>query len=124
MTIFQFGRFLGYTTVFFYVLTLMNYVVKYVNKNHFKVNKTVMKYMVRYHHIWGFLAVAALIGHMSIQFNYFGFNPTGFTAAVLLLFQAGLGAFGKKNRKVKWWLPLHRFVAVAMVVAILVHVLL
>ena len=129
----ELGEFLGILIIISYGLTLLSFILKWLNK-HFKKpiyeiewlkNKfpKVMKYFVKYHRFFGFLAVLFILLHFGVQFSRYGVNLTGALAAGLIFLQVGIGIYGfKKSKGSKTWLWLHRSVAVMIGVAILIHI--
>ena len=127
---YEIGGFFGICIIILYVLTILNYVMKFLNKRYGqKLKKHVvftksLKCIVRYHKLFGLLTIAFLLVHFLIQFTYYGLSVTGAIAAGVLLLQVALGIYGTKaqSKKNKTWLYFHRSIAVALLVAILVHV--
>lgn len=133
LVLYDLGEMLGYTTVVLYTLTVMNYVVKRIQKHfgkaiarHDRVNKAFkffMKKIVRYHKVLGIATVLTLLAHFGIQFSWYGIHPTGALAGSLLILQVGLGIYGaKKKKKGKTWLWLHRLIALLLLIAIYIHI--
>ena len=127
------GEFLGFLIIFFYSLTILNYIVKFVNKKFKKQinkNKTfasyymkVMRFIVKNHRYFGFAAVIFLLFHFLIQFVTHGLSITGILAASIMVLQIGLGIYGHKvKKKGKTWLMIHRSVAVMIFIAIVIHI--
>lgn len=127
------GELLGVAIIFFYSLTMLNYVVKFVNKKFKKQinnNKTFaanymkfMRFIVKNHRYFGFLAVLFLVLHFLIQFTSYGVSITGGIAASIMIFQILLGMYGfKAKKKGKNWLIIHRSIAVMILMAILIHI--
>lgn len=127
------GELLGGAIIFFYSLTILNYVVKFVNKKFKKQinkNKTFaanymkfMRFIVKNHRYFGFLAVLFLVLHFLIQFTTYGLSITGAIAASIMILQIILGIYGfKVKKKGKSWLMIHRTVAAMILIAILIHI--
>lgn len=127
------GEFLGAMIIFFYSLTILNFIVKFVNKKFKKQinkNKTVstyylkaMRFIVRNHRYFGFTAVLFVLLHFSVQLVTHGPSITGIIAASIMVLQIGLGIYGHKTKKKgKAWLMIHRSVAVMILIAILIHI--
>jgi hypothetical protein len=127
------GEFLGGAIIFFYSLTILNYIVKFVNKKFKKQinkNKTFaanymkfMRFIVKNHRYFGFLAVLFLALHFTIQFMAHGLSITGAFAASIMILQIFLGIYGfKVKKKGKYWLITHRTIAVMLLIAILIHI--
>ncbi len=129
------GSFLGWTLIAFYAATLLNYLLKAVNR---KFGKTIsanpgakkfmgvlMKIFVKNHRLFGFGTILLLLSHFVVQFSRMGVNLTGALAATLLLLQVGLGIYGSTGNRKRGgaWFVLHRTVAVLIAVAVVVHLL-
>ena len=129
------GVLFGVLVILLYILTILNYVVKAVNrsfgarmKTHAKAYRlftTCMRFMVKYHRVFGASTLLFLIIHVFIQYNNYGYiNQAGVVAAGVLLVQVALGIYGSKvKRRPKSWLYIHRAVAVLLPIAIAIHVL-
>ncbi len=129
------GKVLGWLIVAGYGLTLLNYVVKWVNRKWImKMSKeepiriryqVFMRFIIKNHRFFAMFTTIALITHFIIQYLSWGFYITGLIAGSLLILQGVLGGFGHyvKKKKSGRWLYAHRIVAVLMLVAIFVHVL-
>lgn len=129
------GRFLGWLIVAGYLLTVLNYFVKLINRkiiskkpadSRLRKNYTVlMRFIVKYHRYIALATTLILIVHFIIQYLVWGFYITGLIAAALLILQGFVGAYGTYVRKKKSgpWLYIHRTLAVLLPIAILVHIL-
>lgn len=115
--------------------TILNYCVKLMNRKFGKkisasplgkkIMKLLMTIFVRNHRYFGFTAVALLLIHFLIQFTTYGINVAGAMAALLLILQAGLGAYAiakKKPRHGAWFIA-HRTTAVLLILMIALHVI-
>ena len=130
----EFGGVLGFLIIFFYALTILNYILKYINKrykNEIKKNELFSKYfhkllkiIVKYHKVFGFMTVAFILLHFAIQYTNYRLSITGIIAAACMLLQVILGAYGvyTKKRGGKW-LMLHRAIAALIMLTILIHVI-
>lgn len=127
------GEFLGGTIIFLYVLTILNFFVKWVNKKFraqikkndlvFKGFSMFMKVIVKYHKLFGVMTIGALLLHFLVQFFTYGLSLTGAMAASVLIFQVVLGGYGfYKKKRGGLWLKLHRGIAVLLMIAIYLHV--
>jgi len=134
--LYQFGNLFGWLTVIFFAATVLNYVIKFINKKWGKklsaspaiksLLSFFMKLFVKNHKIWGFLAFFSLMIHFIIQFLKFGLSISGLLAAGLLILQVLLGMYAvstKRPRKGTWFL-LHRCIALALILGVAFHVLL
>lgn len=127
------GELLGWLLVITLTSTILNYCIKFVNKHFGKsiqknetaknVMKFLMKVFVKNHRFFGMGTIVILLLHFLVQFTTYGPNLTGTLAAILLFIQAGLGMYGsikKKPRKGIWFIE-HRFIAVFIVMAVILH---
>ncbi len=132
----EFGELFGWLLIISYVGTLLNYVLKFINKKwgkklltsegRKKVFGILMKIFVKNHKYFGFATVLFLLLHFLMQFSRFGLNISGGIAASLLILQVLLGVYATathKPRKGLWFL-LHRIIAVLMILGIAFHLLL
>ncbi|HCW73855.1 MAG TPA: hypothetical protein DHM90_08725 [Clostridiaceae bacterium] len=128
------GAFFGWVIVIAYTLTILNYIMKFINRKWGKeIRKndklkgpfqTVMSFIVKNHRNFGYITLVGILVHFYIQFNRWGFVTSGAIAAGLMITQAGLGAYGAYiNKKRKGpWLIAHRIVAVLLLFAIIYHI--
>jgi hypothetical protein len=130
----EFGEMFGSLTIFFFVMTMLNYAVKFINR---KFGKEIAKYpgfkkiwmkfsriLIKYHKYFGFATVASLLIHFAVQSNFKWMSASGLVAGGILVLQLGLGMYGafiNKRRKGTWFVT-HRLVSVALIVAIMMHV--
>lgn len=132
----DFAEFLGWVTVAFYAVALLNFILKYVNKNYMNsLSKTkkklvdnyriIMRYVIKYHKLAGILAIIILLGHFFIMFSIRGLSITGLIALILMAVVVLLGVYGAYiNKKYKsTWMYVHRTLSFVLIVAILIHVL-
>ncbi|AEV28641.1 hypothetical protein SpiGrapes_0813 [Sphaerochaeta pleomorpha str. Grapes] len=131
----ELGGFFGFLIIVLYGLTVLNYIVKWVNKRYgasmkthekgYSVFKKCMKIVIRNHKLFGLLTVVFLLTHFFIQFNQYGISMTGVVAAGVMVLQVLLGLYGflTKN-KGKGWLLIHRSIAVILLLSILSHLIL
>jgi hypothetical protein len=132
----ELGKLFGALTIFFFTATILNYIVKFVNRKFGKeiskypqfkkVWMTFMRILVKYHKYFGFATVASLLMHFAIQANFRWISTSGLIAAGVMLSQLLLGMYGAyidKKRKGLWFVT-HRMVSVALVVTIFLHVVL
>mgnify|MGYP004486377563 CR=1 FL=1 len=129
----ELGELLGNIIVFLYVLTILNYILKFINKKYLHLLKKndklhsiymkFMKFIIRNHKLFGILTVFFILLHFYIQFTTRGLSITGLIAATIMLLQVLLGIYGSKTkRKNKTWLVLHRFISILLLIAILIHI--
>lgn len=128
----QIGGFLGNVVYILFLLALLNYVVKYINRkfrNNLMNNEAVyqlfiklMKFTVKNHRYFGLMAIIFLLLHMAVQMSLHGINITGTIAAVIMLAEIALGYYGfKVKKKGKTWLKVHRVIAVVLLISIIIH---
>jgi hypothetical protein len=129
------GRFLGWLIVTGYLLTVLDYFVKLINRKVIskkppdsQVRKNYMVFMriiVKYHRYFALGTTIILLVHFIVQYLVWGFYVTGLIAASILILQGCIGAYGTIVRKKKSgpWLYAHRTLAVLLPVAILIHIL-
>jgi hypothetical protein len=128
------GKLFGALTIFFFIATILNYIVKFVNRKYTKeiarnpeFKKVWMRFMrilVKYHRYFGFATVVSLLTHFAIQANFRWVSASGLIAAGVLLSQLLLGMYGAyvdKKRKGLWFVT-HRMISVALLITILLHV--
>lgn len=131
----ELGGFFGFLIILLYGLTVLNYVVKWVNKRYgaamrthekgYSVFKKCMKIVIRNHKLFGLLTIVFLLTHFFIQFNQYGISMTGVVAAGVMVLQVLLGIYGSLTKnKGKGWLLVHRSIAVILLLTILSHLIL
>ena len=130
---YKLGGLFGLLILLFYGLALLNYILKFMNKNYkeqIKNNKRlnkifpkILKPIVKYHRIFGLTTILMILIHFSLQFSLFGLNITGAIAASLMILQFILGSLTQLNRKNKFYLHAHRLIATLLILAILSHLI-
>lgn len=125
---------LGMLTVIFFGVALLNFFVKFINKNYInKLGKDkknvvdayrkVMRFVVKYHKLAGILAVVCMMVHFFIAYSAHFILINGVVALVIMLVVSGLGIYGvyiSKNMRGNW-LKIHRILAFVLLLAIIVH---
>ena len=108
---------------------LVKYVFSHYNlylKKHPKLHKVLIKifpFLRKYHKIAGLLIIAFILTHFLIMFNYKGLSITGLIAASLMVIDIVLGVILAWIRpKTKIVRNSHRFVSLAVIISILVHI--
>lgn len=132
----EIGEFLGWVGVVGYAIAVLNYFIKYVYKRYISklpsdkkryavIYRNVMKYVVKYHKMVGIITSVAIIVHFYVMFTTKGLSVTGLIAAIIMWSIFILGIYGAYiNKKVRGkWVNVHRFLAFALIVTIIVHVL-
>jgi hypothetical protein len=130
------GRILGWLIVSGFLLAVLNYPVKLIYRKRVAAlpresatkrrYQIFMRFITSAHRYFAAIASAALIAHFIIQYtNYGRLRISGVIAAVLLIIQGSLGAYGTyiKKRKPAGWLKVHRINAALLIAAITAHVL-
>ncbi len=126
------GRALGIITASLYLITILNFFVKWINRScvmklpkesAFRGNyQSVMKFLVKNHRFFAFGAVAAMTAHAVLQILFQWVSITGIIAVALALIAALLGWImfrGKKRNPALLWA--HRSAVVALTAAVLIH---
>lgn len=104
------SSFLGWLAIVSYVMAVLSYVFKIINKN-FKEQITsnkilkkyfflFMKYIFKYHNLFGFLAILMVLVHFIILVK-FELSITGIIAGVLMILQGLTGIYGSYINKKK-----------------------
>lgn len=131
----ELGGFFGWLLIGAFACTLLNYLVKFVNKkwgktissnsSGKKTMKLLMTVFVRNHKFFGFLTAALLLTHFTIQFSRYGINLTGALAAILIISQVSLGIYATRAHKPRKgaWFVAHRLIAVLIILGIFLHLL-
>lgn len=131
------GELFGFITIFLFSLAALRYLLKFIFKTYGKqlkskypsVHVRFMKFMdfMRTNHKWfGIATLLSIAIHIAIQFSKYGLSTSGLIAAVLMLLQVVSGITGEyflKKPRPKAWLYGHRASTVALIAAILYHVL-
>lgn len=129
-------EFLGWLTAVSFGLALLNYILKWLNKNlipklpenlkkYVPLYQKLMKLVIKNHKWFGFLAFAAVGTHFIIAFTSGFLSLTGIVSALLMMLMVFLGIYGTyvKNRKKGPWLLVHRSISVLMVLTIIIHII-
>lgn len=134
MILYRLGRILGILIVLFFGMASMNLVVKWIhrtygdsmkkNRGFYEKYTSWMRFFVKYHRVFGAMAVLFMLIHFGVQYYNLGFSPSGALAAALLLLQALLGGYGSRNKTgEKGWLKAHRVIPVLLLFAMGNHIL-
>ncbi|MEI6579304.1 MAG: hypothetical protein WCN92_07545 [Eubacteriales bacterium] len=126
------GELLGSMIVILYVLTILNFFVKFIFKNYrkqlskypevLKIYTIIMKLIVKNHKLFGLLTILFIIAHFLLQFSQYGLNIVGTIAAGAMTMQIMHGIYGSKMKKrSKIWLISHRTLAAVLLIAIAIH---
>jgi hypothetical protein len=130
------GKFFGILILVGYLQALLNYPIKWVNRQWIaklpkdsslqRNYRAVMKFIVQQHRFLALSATVALIVHIIIQVTFKWVSPSGVIAAALLVLNSSIGAYGFFVRKGKRaaWIYVHRTTAVLLGLAIVNHIFL
>ena len=128
------GSLLGWLVVTGFILTILNYPVKAIYRKvisplpaESKTRRIYMRgqrFMVLYHRFFALFTTVVLALHVLIQLLYRWLSWTGLLAALLMVANGFLGAYGHyvKKKKRSAWLVIHRLLAVLLILAIIAHV--
>ena len=131
----ELGEFLGWLIIISYGLTVLNFIVKAVNKKYskqiaknikFKKHFTaVMRFIIKNHKFFGFATVGFILIHFAVQFTNRGLNITGLIAAIIMILQIFLGMYGAyiNKKRAGAWFYTHRTIAAVLLAAIFIHIL-
>jgi hypothetical protein len=131
----NFGIFIGWMIIAGYLLAVMNYFVKLINKKvsiemsidplNSKKHSVLLQYLVKSHIYIGLYLATLILLHLMIELVHRGFYITGMILGGLMIVQILLGAYGAfvKGRIKGQWFYAHRIVAAMIFVAIIVHVI-
>jgi hypothetical protein len=131
----EIGHLFGALIILLYALTMLNYVVKWINKRYgstmrthekgYAAYKKFMQFIIRNHKLFGLLTILCLLTHFFILYSQFGIYITGVIAAGVLVLQVLVGMYGSVARKKgKSWLYVHRTIALILFLAITAHLVL
>lgn len=139
MLLFDIGRWMGWLGLIGFAGAALNPVFKWINKNVMmkrerddglrKGYQNFLRNYLKAHPYGGLLTAAFVVIHLIIQLEFYGLrNPgiwTGIIAGALLVFQAGLGAYGqwKMKRRPGTWLTIHRWITIIILAAAAVHLI-
>lgn len=126
----------GWIGVWGYVVALLNFFIKYINKKYInklpKDKKTfistyriIMRFLVKYHKIAGVIASIAVVVHLYLMYNVKGLSIPGLVAAIVMwiVFSLGIYGFGiNKNMKAPW-VKIHRILSFVLILLIVFHIM-
>ena len=131
----ELGELLGWLIAVSFGATILNYVLKFINKKYAKqINSSpeikkyyslLMKIFVRQHKLWGISTIVFLLLHFLVQSLFNEISTTGLIAGGIMLFQVLLGMSGAyifKKRQGLWFV-IHRIVSIVLVLGIIIHLL-
>ncbi len=130
----QLGNLLGILAAALFILALLNFAVKFVNRiwvakltkgSGFRRGYTAgMRFLVKNHRFFGGGAAVLMLAHIVLQLLFKWVSLTGVAAAVFAVAAVALGAAmyrGKKRSPGLLWA--HRGAAIALVVLLVSHVI-
>ena len=130
----ELGELLGGLTTLLLILALLNYCVKFANRkwvmkmpaeSKFKQKyPNFMKFIIKNHRYFGFGAAVMMVAHLVVQILFRWVSVTGLVTAGLAVVAVVLGVVmfkAKKRTPAMLWA--HRGSAVALIVALAVHVI-
>ena len=129
----EIGELLGGLIIFFYGLTVLKYIIRFINRNFqtqlvknerfYAWYRNITIIIMRNHNLFGLLTVVFLLAHFLVQYGSSGLNITGSIAASTMITQVLLGIYGAKAKnKWKHWIWLHRMISIIILIAILIHI--
>lgn len=131
----QFGKMLGWIGAIGYLIALLNFFMKYINKKYINklskdkkkyvdVYRFVMKYVVKYHRVAGVIATLAIIIHFFIMYNYRWLSMSGLYAAIAMWIIFALGIYGTKiNKNIRGpWVKIHRVLSFILILLVVWHI--
>ena len=123
----------GWLVIILFVGTILNYVLKPINKKYGKTLKPdsfgkkclqiLMKIFVMNHKYFGIAAGIFLIIHFVLEFIRYGMSLSGLLAAVVMMVEIVLGVHAKMNKKPRrgTWFIVHRIVTIVILITIFMH---
>lgn len=131
---YQLGNLFGILTAVLFGGAIMNFVVKFVNRNWVvklpkeskfkKAYMSVMKFLVKNHRFFGIGAAVMMIIHAVLQILFKWVSVTGLVTAGLAVVTVGLGIRlfkAKKRTPVMLWM--HRGAVIALICVFIFHVI-
>ena len=128
------GRALGILTASLYLLAILNFFVKWINRTWvMKLPKesgfrgayqSVMKFLVKNHRFFAMGAVAVMAAHVVVQILFQWVSITGIIAVAFALIAAVLGWImfrAKKRTLAMLWA--HRSAVIALTAAVVIHII-
>lgn len=130
----EFGKLLGWIVVWFFAFAILNFVLKYFNKNYaskvfagkekyLKLYRKIMSYVVKYHKYFGIGAFLIVFFHVVLMWKYVKISLSGFVALILmgiLVVSGIILQWNKKINKVKFK-KFHFILSLLLLASIVVH---
>jgi len=133
----EIAGFLGWIGAIGYGMALLNFFMKYVNKKYINklpkeknkfitIYRKIMKYVVKYHKIFGIVASIAIVIHLYLMYTNIGLSITGLAAAIVMWSIFSLGIYGVlTHQKAKGnWIKIHRLLSFLLILLLVAHLLL
>lgn len=133
----EFLGLLGWITVIFFTLSILNFFIKYINKKFINklskekrefahIYRKMMKFFIKFHYLFGIVAILTLLLHFIIVITYMGLNISGVVAALLMFAIVILGLYGKflNKKDSRVWIKIHKILSFLLIAAILYHIFL
>lgn len=130
----ELAGFFGWIGFWGYVIALLNYFMKYINKKYIvkikeknkytNAYRFIMKYVVKYHKVVGIVASISIIIHFFLMYTYKGLSIPGLIAAIIMWLIFILGIYGyyiNKNMRGSW-VKIHRALSFLLVLIVIFHV--
>lgn len=126
---------LGILTAIGFIFALLNFFVKFINKNYIlKLSKDkkyfadyyrkIMRFIIKNHKIAGIITFILMLLHFFIAYTSHRIKTTGTIAAIIMLIIVIIGIYGKISKNIRGkWLVAHRTLAFILIVAIIFHIL-
>ena len=133
----EIGEILGWLVVWAFAFAVMLVIIKYINKNYMtqitnklkgkknylEIYKKVVGFIVKNHKIFGLVATGVVLIHLIIMWKYVELSISGVVALVLMVLVTIVGMVSTylKKQKKKPLTKLHSILALALLIAIIVH---
>lgn len=128
----ELGGFFGWLTFVCYLLSLINQPCKLVYKKYIlqmdkendirKVYQMLMKFLVKYHKLFGITAGSMAVAHLVLQILFERVSFVGIAATILMFLTGFMGmlvAYGHHSKILK----IHRPVAYSVLIVVAVHLI-
>lgn len=125
----------GWIGVWGYVIALMNFFMKYVNKRYINrlskdkqtlINtyRTVMKFIVKIHKAAGVIATIAILIHFYLMYSFKLLSISGLIATIAMVIVFILGIYGVGiNKNVRGsWVKTHKLLSFILILLVTFHV--
>ncbi|NCC71609.1 hypothetical protein EOM09_08615 [bacterium] len=127
------GEFFGISIIILYVLTILKYIFRLINKyfgtalskneKFYNVYRKIVSIITKNHRVFGMLTILFILAHFIVEFSKHGIIVTGVIAASFMIIQILLGLYATITKKInKSWMFIHRLISILILVAILIHI--